>query len=163
MARELGEPGPTVAREAKRLLDSGLLVGENVGRSILLRPNPAHPATAPLRQLLVATYGPAPALEEALGGVDGIDQAFVHGSWAARRLGETGKPPGDIDLLVVGNPQRDQVDHLLDSVEAAMGREVNVTYASPERWEEAAEPFLAQVRGGPLVPLRLPGRTAEGA
>jgi hypothetical protein len=64
---------------------------------------------------------------------------------------------------VVGNPQRDQVDHLLDSAEAAIGREVNVTYVSRERWEEAAEPFLAQVRAGPLVPLRLSGVTAEAA
>lgn len=153
LARVLGEPEATVSREARRLLDAGLLLGERVGRAVLLRPAADNPATDPLRQLLLVTYGPATVLERALSDVLDIESAFVHGSWAARYRGETGRPPGDIDLVIVGHPSRRAVDVALDGLDAELGREVNVTHVSPERWADDADPFIATVRARPLVEL----------
>lgn len=66
LARILREPEPTVSREVRRLLDSGLLSGSRVGRATVVGPAFDNPATAPLRQLLVVTYGPASLVERAL-------------------------------------------------------------------------------------------------
>jgi DNA-binding transcriptional ArsR family regulator len=155
LARVLGEPEATVSREARRLLDAGLLRGERVGRAVLLRPAPDNPATEPLRRLLVVTFGPATILERALSDVLEIESAFVHGSWAARYRGETGGPPGDVDVVIVGRPSRRAVDVALEGVDAELGREVNVTHVSPDRWQDATDPFIATVRARPLVELDL--------
>jgi DNA-binding transcriptional ArsR family regulator len=162
LARVLDAPGPTVSREVRRLLDAGLLAGERVGRATVLGPALDNPATAPLRQLLVVTYGPARLIEQALADVDGIETAYVHGSWAARYQGEPGKAPGDIDVLIVGKPSRAQVDAALDGLERQLAREVNVTYLSAERWNDANEPFVTAVRERPLVELHV-GRQAQAA
>ncbi|MGV8973221.1 MAG: MarR family transcriptional regulator [Rhodoglobus sp.] len=155
LARRLGAPEPTVSREARRLLDAGLLQGERVGRAVVLRAAQDNPATAPLRQLLVVTYGPARLLEQALAGIAGIEHAFVHGSWAARFHGEAGKSPGDVDVLIVGQPNRATIDAALEGLEAQLGREVNVTYLSAQRWAGTDDPFVTTVRSRPLVELNL--------
>lgn len=158
LARSLDEPEPTVSRETRRLLDAGLLRGERVGRALVLRPAEGNPATAPLRQLLVVTYGPSRLIGRALTGIAGISEAYVHGSWAARFHGEPGGPPGDVDVLVVGRPDRRAVDDALAGVETELSREVNVTYVSPERWRSADDPFVGTVRSRPRVPLELSDR-----
>jgi len=160
LARRLGAPEPTVAREARRLLDAGLLRGEHIGRAVVLRAAQDNPATAPLRQLLVVTFGPARLLEQALAGVTGISQAYVHGSWAARFHGEMGRSPGDVDVLIIGQPDRGAVDAALDGLQAQLGREVNVTYVSPQRWAGTDDPFVTTVRSRPLVELNI-GRPFE--
>ncbi len=129
----------------------------------MLHPAEHHPATGPLRQLLTVTYGPVPNLERALAGVAGITAAFIYGSWAARWRGELGPNPGDVDLLVVGTPDRDEVYDALEGIDSILGREVNVTFASPERWAAGEETFLAAVRSRPLVPLHLPAKSGEVA
>jgi hypothetical protein len=54
--------------------------------------------------------------------------AYLDGSWAARFAGETGRRPvGDIDLLVLGNPDRDEVYAAVSAVEPRLGRPVEVT------------------------------------
>ena len=163
LARLLDAPEATVYREARRLMDADLVTGTRVGRSVVVRPADDNPATVPLRQLLVVTYGPVPFLERALSGVEGIVEAYVYGSWAARWHGEVGPAPGDVDVLVVGTPDRDAVYDALDGIDSALGREVNVTFASPERWASGNETFLAALRDRPLVRLGLGSRTGAAA
>jgi predicted nucleotidyltransferase len=49
-------------------------------------------------------------LPEALCAVEGIEKVFVYGSWAARYHGEPGPVPNDVDVLVVGDADRDDLD-----------------------------------------------------
>jgi len=163
LARELGEPEPTVTRETRRLLEAGLLRGHRVGRATVLTAAEGNPAVAPLRQLLVVTFGPGRLLEQALAGVAGIDEAYVHGSWAARYHGEPGGPPGDVDVLVVGRVDRQKVDEAVVGLETRLAREVNVTYLSPQRWADISDPFVATVRSRPLVRLHLADETQVAA
>lgn len=155
LARELDAPEPTVSREVRRLLEAGLITGRRIGRATLLSAAEDNPATAPLRQLLVVTYGPTLLLERTLVDVAGIDAAYIHGSWAARYHGETGRPPGDVDVLIVGSPDRGDVDAALDGLERQLGREIHLTYASTERWHDPTDPYIAALRQRPLVELRL--------
>jgi hypothetical protein len=163
LARLLGAPEPTVYREVRRLLAADLLTGTRVGRSVVVHPADDNPATVPLRQLLVVTYGPVPLLERALSGIAGIDAAYVYGSWAARWHGEVGPAPGDVDVLIVGTPDRDAVYDALEGIDSVLGREVNVTFATPERWTSGDETFLAALRERPLVPLALGSRDGAAA
>lgn len=101
--------------------------------------------------MLLKTVGPAAALREALAKVDGVDDAFIFGSWAARYEGATGPPPNDIDLLVVGNPDLDKLYAALRAVERDLRLDVNPVVRSPDEWRAGDAGFLDQVRRGPLV------------
>ena len=85
----------------------------------------------------------------------GIEQALIFGSWAARYLGEPGAEPGDVDVLVIGQPQRRSVTRVTTALTERLGREVSATIVSPERWKAGADGFLRQVKRGPVVQLDL--------
>lgn len=97
------------------------------------------------------------ALAVGLARVPGVKRAFIYGSWAARYLGEPGPPPVDVDVLVVGTADRDDLYDVAEAVEPALGREVQIRGVRPETWEYSPveNPFLAHVRVRPLVELDL--------
>jgi len=83
-----------------------------------------------------------------------VDEAFVFGSWAARYAGEPGPPPRDIDVLVVGDASLRSVRRACSRVEEELKIEVNPVVLSPDEWSAAKpEPFVAQLRSQPLVPI----------
>lgn len=153
LARVLEAPPATVSREARRLVDAGLLRATRVGRAAVLRPVETNPATAPLRQLLLVTFGPRVLIRQRLGLIEGVEEAYIHGSWAARSLGVPGPSPGDVDVVVVGAVSRRDVDVALEGLESRIGREVNVTYVSVRRWSAAQDVAVASIRSGPLIRL----------
>ena len=111
----------TVSREVNRLLDAGLLHGRRLGRLHLVKPSRASPYFPELSGLLLKALGPRSVLGERLAGVDGIEDAYIFGSWARRYEGEPGAPPGDIDVVIIGEPN---VDAVYDSTSSA-GRPAN--------------------------------------
>jgi predicted nucleotidyltransferase len=103
------------------------------------------------------TYGPKPVLEAALAGIDGVDSAYIYGSWAARYLGEAGVPPNDVDVLVVGKPDVDELFTVAEEARGKLHRERNVRSVSPLAWSnlDSEDAFLAHVRSRPLIELDL--------
>ena len=69
-----------------RPLKAELLAGSRIGRSTVVRPNDRNPATGPLRQLLVVTYGPAAYLADDVRADHGRCQKIVE--IAKRVIGE---------------------------------------------------------------------------
>ena len=102
------DPGNT-AREVVRLERGGVLTSRRVGRTKLVRANTAAPFYRPLHDLVTVVMGPVSVLAGRLAPVEGIVFADIFGSWAARYRGEKGPAPADIDLLVVGSPDRDDL------------------------------------------------------
>jgi len=96
--------------------------------------------------------GRVPRLFCILAGVAGIESAFLFGSWAATYQGQPGRPPGNIDVLVIGDPDRDDLDEAAQRAGARLATEVNVTIRSPRWWREGGDGFHAEVTGRPLVP-----------
>lgn len=148
-----GRPQPSVSRELSRLVDSGLLTETRIGRSLLVRANDANPAVRPLRALLNIALGPQELLREALAKVDGIEYAAIFGSFAARSLGVPGKSPDDIDVVIVGAPTRVDVYAAVSEVQDRVGREINVTFLSLDRWESRVERIVQEIRSNPVIEL----------
>ncbi len=86
------------------------------------------PITVPLTELLPRSFGPRQVLAEELAGVPGIDDAYLFGSWAARYPGQQGRAPADLDVLVIGAPDRDALDDAAQRAGARLAREVNVNH-----------------------------------
>lgn len=153
LAAMLGAPVPTVAREVARLEDAGLLKSRRVGTARLVRADDASPLTKPLTELVLRTFGSVTVIAREFAGLPRIDRVDIFGSWAARYQGESGPPPGDIDVLVVGSPDRDDVYDAARHAEQVLGREVNPVVVSAKRWKAAEDAFLRGVQSGPRVPV----------
>lgn len=159
LARELPAPLPTVAREVNRLGEAGILTVVKHGRGSLVSGNDANPAVAPLRDLVAVAFGPRFVVAEEFTDLEGLAELAVFGSWAARYSGEKGPVPGDVDVLVVGAVDRTAVYDAADRATRRLRREVNPTVMSVQRWtmpEEAADPFVRDLRARPLVRLYPP-------
>lgn len=151
LAERTGEPYQTVATEVRRLEQSDLLTATPVGRTKLLRANRDSPYLRPLAQLATMAFGPPVVIAEELDEVDGIDAIYIYGSWAARYEGEPGPSPQDIDVLVLGRPDRDDLFDAAQRAQRRLGREVNVTQRTRRQWETADDGFTEQVRSSPMI------------
>jgi DNA-binding transcriptional ArsR family regulator len=148
---ETGLAQPSAHRELRRLSDAGIVRESRVGRSALFEPVDSNPAVGPLRTLVSIAFGPQSLLTEALRGIEGIERALIFGSFAARSEGLGGASPDDIDLLIVGDPNRRNVYDALDGVDAIVRREINVTFLRPSRWEAGEEEVVRRIKENPVI------------
>lgn len=162
LADEVGVSLPTVSREIRRAEEAGIVETRQVGRSKVVRANTDSVLNEPLTQLLLVSFGPTVVTAEELDGIDGIDEAYIFGSWAARYSGQRGPSAKDLDLLIIGSPDRDTVYAAADRIERRIGQPVQVTFRTPKRWAQPGEdPFLREVQQRPLVrvvPVEKEGR-----
>jgi predicted nucleotidyltransferase len=156
LADRTGEPYQTVATEVRRLQEAELLEATPVGRTKLLSANEASPYLRPLSQLAMMAFGPPIVIGEEFTSVDGIEAIYIYGSWAARYQGEPGPAPNDIDVLVIGRPDRDEVYDAARRAQQRLGREVNVTQRTRKQWDAATDGFSEQVRRSPMVEVPYP-------
>jgi len=156
LAARVTTPYPSVHREIERAEAAGLVSSRKVGNTRLVRANTTSPYFEGLAQVLTRAFGVPTLLGEALRSVGGITSAFVFGSWAARFLGTEGqRPVEDIDLLVLGEPDRDQLYAEIERVQTRLGRPVQVTVREPD-WLAAGDgSFHDTVVGRPMVPIPL--------
>jgi predicted nucleotidyltransferase len=152
LARRLDVPLSTLHREVARLDDSGLITGRTLGRNRLVRANPSHPATPSLSRLLEITFGPVVVIAEEFADL-GADEVMIFGSWAARYDGETGPPPRDIDVLVIGTVNRADLYDAADRAQARLGMPVNPVVRTPSEWTAASDPLVAQIRSAARLPV----------
>jgi DNA-binding transcriptional ArsR family regulator len=161
LAARFGSSQSSVSREADRLVEAGLIRAVRRGNLRLLQADLDHPLAQPLTELLALTYGPVAVLSRLLAEVGGVDEAYIYGSWAARYHGEQGPPPRDLDVVVIGEADDDDIFDAARAAERQLGREVNVHRVAARAWREPdGDPFLTSVRSRPLVSIDLEGREA---
>lgn len=102
---------------------------------------------------MAVTFGPGGVLREALSTVPGIERAFIYGSWAARYHGQPGSVPADIDVLVIGSPDRSTLDEVVTEAEQRLRREVNVRRRTAQAWDAEDSSFKATMTSRPVVDL----------
>jgi len=153
LARELGINAATVQREAQRLEEAGILRSERIGRARVVRPNESSPFYPELAGLILKAFGPAPVLKERIGQLRDVEAAFIYGSWATRYAGARGGQPGDIDLLVVGKPDRLELARMCREASEELGFDVSPTAFTKEDWDSGATGFIRSVKAEPLIPL----------
>jgi DNA-binding transcriptional ArsR family regulator len=152
LGRRTGVSGTVVHREVGRLVENDVLRDRQEGRNRMVRANDEHPLFAPMRELIAATYGPVPVLRELFDGVDGVDELLIYGSWAARRAGESGAFPNDVDVLVVGSAPRHTLADLAAEASARLDVPVNVTRMGSDEWRaDRPSLFVETIRSRPIV------------
>jgi hypothetical protein len=154
-AGAIGASLNAVHYEADKLSEGGLIRTRRRGNLRLIRAVTDSPLTRPLTDLLAVTYGPLPVLSDLLAKVRGITEAYIYGSWAARYQGEPGPAPADVDVLVVGSADPDDLDEIADEARATLRRPVNIRRIRPETWNasDPTDPFIKSVKSRPLVTI----------
>lgn len=156
LSRRAGTDDSTVLREVERLAAAGILTSSRIGRTRQIRFNSTHPIASPLREIITYGYGPLAVLPDLLAEVVGLDEAYLYGSWAARASGVAGDEPRDIDLLLIGDVDPAAAYGVAAAATEVIGREVNVTSMTRERWMSGDDGFVATLRRRPLVPVPSP-------
>jgi DNA-binding transcriptional ArsR family regulator len=158
IAARTGTPHPSVYREVQRAEQAGLVTSRKVGSTRLVRANTDSPYYSGLAEVLTRAFGPPAVLAQALGPLPGITAAFIYGSWAARHAGQAGqRPVADIDVLVLGEPNRDELYAALSAVEERLGRPVQATLRDSAWLASGTGSFHDTVTSRPMIELDLAG------
>jgi DNA-binding transcriptional ArsR family regulator len=152
LAEQLQLPYPSVHREIERAEQAGLVVSRRLGNLRLVRANPDSAYYTGLTDVLLKAFGPPVVIGAELDGVPGVEEAFIFGSWAARYHEQQGpRPVGDIDLLVLGDPDRDALYEATARTSAKLGREVQATIRKAGWLTTGTGTFHDTVTSRPLV------------
>jgi DNA-binding transcriptional ArsR family regulator len=142
LSRRLGVSPGALHAEVERLVTAGLLTDRIEGRNRLLQANTATRVARALTELLSITYGPQLVIAEEFSTIDGAEMVVIYGSWARRYAGEVGREPADIDVMVIGSPDRDTVYEAAERSEARLQMPVNPTVRSMIAWQEGVDPLV---------------------
>jgi hypothetical protein len=140
LARRAGSSVATAQREVARAEQTGVVTSRRVGNTRVVTAA-ASPLSEPLTELLLRSFGPRQVVAEEFADLPGIDRAFLFGSWAARYVGQPGRAPADIDVRVIGAPDRDDLDDAAQRASARVAREVNMSHGvTPARTGTRPQP-----------------------
>ena len=123
LAQRLGVDPSNLSKELRRLEREGLFLSEVSGRQKYFRLNRKYPLLAEVRGIVAKTIGVVPLLAQSLETMEGIDQAFLYGSFARNQQDAM----SDIDLLVIGAPPGQLLAEVVHKLERQLGREINYT------------------------------------
>ena len=152
LASALQVDSTNLSRELARLEQAGLLHSEVEGRQRYYSINPQYPYLKAVFSLLQGTVGIVPTLTTALRRVQGIEDAFLYGSFAKNEADAA----SDIDLLIVGQPDAASLAAEVLVLERTLNREVSYTVLKPEELKRklaAHDPFLSDVWQGKRIEL----------
>lgn len=156
LAKRFGAPLSTVHGEVKRLTQAGLLRRRDVGRSALVQANSQNRLVEPLAELLFLSWGAMQVISEEFERLAGAERVLIFGSWAARYRQQQGRPPNDLDVLVIGQPSRGDVYDAADRAQQRLGIPVNPVIRTVEAWHQASDPLIQQIQSEPFVDVLCP-------
>lgn len=144
-------PLATVSDEVGRLESAQILRTRKIGTARMVRVNREHPAVAPLTELARISHGPALIVPRCFAELDAV-AVLIFGSWAERYFGEHGRPPRDIDVLVLADEVlRSDVYSAADAASTELAITVNPVVRPVRAWNDPSDPLITEIRERPFV------------
>lgn len=110
-----------LSRELGRLEDEGIFSSRVRGNQKYFILNKRYPLYRELKSVIFKTIGIEGRLKEIMNGIEGIKIAAIYGSFASGHE----NPGSDIDILIIGNPDQDELMEKIENFEKGVGREIN--------------------------------------
>jgi predicted nucleotidyltransferase len=123
LAERLSVDPSNLSKELGRLEREGLFRSEVSGRQKYFQLNREYPLFNEVRSIIAKTIGAVPLLAESLNKIEGIEEAYLYGSFARNQQDAA----SDVDVLVIGKPKRDTLAETVQKLERQLGREINYT------------------------------------
>ncbi|URN08970.1 hypothetical protein LUW74_40195 [Actinomadura madurae] len=143
----------SVIREVERLARAGLLVLRRTMAGRVVTRDTSSPLYEPLARLLMLTFGPAAVVAEEFGRFPAVRAIYLFGAWAERYDGVPGTPPGDVEVLAIGEIGPDLAFDAAQEAAARLGLPVHPVVRTPQQWQDNTDPFLREIRTGHLTRL----------
>jgi hypothetical protein len=143
----------SVMREVERLARADLLTLRRTLAGRLVTRNTESRLYEPLTHLLMLTFGPAAVVEEEFGRLRAVHELYLFGAWAERYDGVPGDPPGDVEVLVIGDIGADVAFDAAQEATARLGLPVHPVVRTRAEWQNDTDPFLREIRTTHLTRL----------
>lgn len=132
LARLLKDSAGNVRNELMNMVKDGLFERETLGNLVFYKLHTSHPLYSELQSIIKKSIGVVGGLKEALQNITNIKVAFIFGSFAK----EEESALSDIDLFIIGNPDRENLRKTISSQEKAFSREINYHLYSDQDWQK---------------------------
>ena len=155
LAGRLSIDPSNLSRELRRLEREGLFRSEVVGRQKYFQLSREYPLFDEVRSILVKTFGAPPLIAQSLGELEGIEEAYLYGSFARNQQDAA----SDIDVLVIGVPRSEALAEAVRKLERQLGREINYTVLTRKEFDSRRtrkDPFLENVWHNKRISLVVP-------
>jgi predicted nucleotidyltransferase len=140
-----------IRRELNKYLDEELFITRKKGNLLFYKINTDHNLYPELKKILQTEIGIEADLKKELEQLDNLDFSFIFGSYAK---GEA-KTGSDIDLMIIGKPERKLLLNLISKLEKKYNRDINYQVNSKSTWlkkKKAKNSFvLSIVKGSTIV------------
>ncbi len=150
LARRADTSAGTARRELNRLVEAGVAERVVSGNQVYYQQPADTIMYRSVSEIVRQTMGAREVLRRALRDVAGVESAVIFGSYAP---GKT-RLRSDVDLLVVGSPDRDELTDRLEEAGREVGRPINeVVYAAAEleEWRARGDGFVRSIDEGPTI------------
>jgi predicted nucleotidyltransferase len=152
LAKRLRIDPSNLSKELGRLEGEGLFRSEMSGRQKYFQLNREYPLFNEIRKIVAKTIGAAPLIARSLKRIEGIDEAYLYGSFASNQQDAA----SDIDVLVIGAPRSEVLAQVMRKLEQQLGREINYTVLTPKEFgsrRARKDAFLENVWHNKRFPL----------
>lgn len=131
LAERLSLDASNLSKELSRLERAGLFRSEVSGRQKYFQLNRDYPLFREVRGIVTKTIGAVPLLVQSLESIEGIEEAWLYGSFARNQQDAA----SDIDLLLIGGPEGHFLSEAMRKLERRLGREINYTVLTRREFE----------------------------
>jgi predicted nucleotidyltransferase/predicted transcriptional regulator with HTH domain len=131
LARQLEIDPSNLSKELGRLETEGLFRWEVSGRQKYFQLNRDYPLFDEIRSIVSKTIGAASLIAQALKKLEGIEEAYLYGSFASNQQDAA----SDIDVLVIGDPRGGALAEAMGKIERQLGREVSYTVLTRKEFD----------------------------
>jgi predicted nucleotidyltransferase len=162
LAERLNIDPSNLSKEFARLEREGLFRSEVSGRQKYFQLNRQYPLFNEVRKIVAKTIGAVPLISQSLKRIQGIDKAYLYGSFARNQQDVA----SDVDVLVIGAPREEALAQAARKLERQLGREINYTVLTPKEFESRRarkDAFLENVWHNQRVSLLGPDEEAKAA
>src|SRR5207302_3485855 len=141
-----------LSRELSRLEQEGLFASRLRGNQKYFRLERSYSLFNEIKSIVLKTAGVVPMLTKAVSELEGIQDAYLYGSFAK---GEH-DAQSDIDMLIIGNPNPDELEGAVRKLERLFQREINYTLIKPDELKRKLarkDPFISDIWQGKKIKL----------
>jgi len=152
-AIRIGEDPGNLSKELAHLESIGIFSSIMRGKQRYYSLNKEYPLFKELKSIIFKTIGVEGALKEVVTKVQGIKKAFIYGSFAAGSENTS----SDIDLLLVGDFNEDDLIQEISPLEDKLERQINYTIYSRAEFNQKKKQkggFLNEVLRTKLIILK---------
>jgi len=149
----LKEDAGNLSKEFAHLEKMGIFSSRLRGRQKYFSLNKSYHLFKELKSVIFKTIGVEGSLREIIEATQGVKAAFIYGSFVQGK--ETAH--SDIDLLIIGSPDRDIFMEKIDALEKKLHREVNYNIYPVREFKEKTkhkDSFICNILSRPKLTLK---------